>query len=358
MVYYCKAGDIRSRLEEFRRTPLALAEEDRERFDGGGRWRSADKRFGVVLGRPMHFSFRSGELSRDNLSIVDGLIQIGAGCRISICVTTWFEDIFSPGSMQPLPVPREPAGIVGHVAIERLNYAYLLRDPVEALLDADLEQLADIIAPAMEEYLERRLAPERTQQARYGRHGVPVAGKLHWRWRDPVPELVTFHDLCAAFAQTASVARVTSLPLSKYRMVEQRFGNRSFVFEDDAAVVVTVPGINRDAPHERVVEVNIADSVIPVEIHDLSGTDKRGSPSFARSDDSVFQMTSYLLIHPQSPLLRPARVVDAVPKAYADAAAEHARNVWLIVRGKIFPAQAGIAGAREGQVTYSDVISI
>jgi len=108
--------------------------------------------------------------------------------------------------------------------------------------------------------------------------------------------------------------------------------------------------------HEDVTVLN--DVVIPVEIHDLGSNDRMAHRELALTDPSVYALKTYLLIHPRSRLLKPKRAAPPVDERLADAAAEHARNVWLLRHARFTAAMVGRRGAREGQVEFSDLIII
>ncbi|EKF20418.1 hypothetical protein NA2_04152 [Nitratireductor pacificus pht-3B] len=354
----CTSESIRARLEEFRSTPLIVNEREYDGFFWTGKtWSSQDERFRLRLGQAEDYAFRAGELARDGLFIFHGGITVGHRCRINLCVTHRLEKLEAPGSRQLLPGLPRPAGLVSHVTVERMNFADAWRHAIVGLDEADLERLADLIAPALDEFLQRSVAVQQQEQARRGRHGIPVAGKLHWGWREPAPELVEFHDTCAAFVRQATLAQILGSPFDRYRSEGTDGAYGMYRFIDDPSVTVAFPRINRESPFSRVFRVKLDGVSIPVEIHDLGSTSRAEHRQLALSDDSIFRLETYLAIHPQSLLLKPREDVPPVDRKTADLAVFHARNLWL-QKAIIAPLEPEIYGTVEGQVRCSDVIVV
>lgn len=356
---HCTAADIRARLDELRAQPLIQDEKYRDQPCAyGGTWTSRDGRLRLWLGMAKPFRFRSGELALENLILLTGGLMIGIGCWLGICVSRRLERAQPSPPTDSLTGSRPTGGLISHLTLERINFADESGQAVEGLSEADLERIANLITPAMSELLRRSVAEEQKQQARRSGSAVPVVGKLHWRWRKPVPELVKFHGLCAAFVRDASVTRLMSRPLARYG--EASIGGAGCLYHnwDDPDVTVEYPGADRDSPHNCVLNVSIGGLRIPVAIHPLGSTSRYENDTLAIADASVFELQTSLLVHPHSLLLIPEKVETKLEMNIADKAVEHAGNAWLIARGGVSAVRPGLRGAREGQVRCSDVMVV
>jgi hypothetical protein len=300
----------------------------------GGAWHSPEKEAYLSLGFEKILLLRDSppHASQWKPWLQNGSIRLG-GVSINFCIWRWIEEV---PPQKPMPVLKglaQPAALQLNLAIERINYTNIHSPAFAGLTDEEMEKTAEFIRVPLLQYLEKWLAYERRTQDKYGRHAVPVIGKLHEHWQSPRPLLVELHDHVAQYAAGFSLDRLYDPILERYQLDEEG-GRKVFRVDGEPEVVIFLPQEDREYPRYDPGTVRIGSMEIPIEVANWSFC-RLAEPVVDRSGKSIARLSFHLMLHPFSLRVEPqSRLPAGLDMATATRAVEHMRNSWFRYRNQ------------------------
>ena len=250
------------------------------------------------------------------------------GLYINFCISRWIEEIAHP---KPLPIPQglaQPAALQLNLAIEQINHSSVEFPAVANLSNDDMEKVAGLVRPPMEQYLDRWVNYDRNIQEKFGRHAVPVIGKVHENWRRPRPQLAELHEHLAQYAASFSLERI-STPTSDLYHVDKEDGRNVVRISGEPDILISLPEEDREYPRYYPGIVRIGSLEIQIDVNSLSSF-RLDRPILGQSGIVIERVSLDMMTHPFSLRVKPQGKLPAgLDMDTADHAIQYMRIAWL-----------------------------
>ena len=250
---------------------------------------------------------------------------------INFCISRWIEEI-APAKSLPLPKGlMQPAALQLNLAIEQINFTGINYPAIQDLRDDDNGRIADLIRTPLTEYLDRWVSYDRHIQTKFGRHAIPVIGKIHENWRRPRSQLVELHEHLSDYAASFSLQRIASSAVD-FHPIGRESGRNVFRVVGEPEILITLPEEDREYPRYFPGIVRIGSREIEIDVEPL-GSVRLVHPILDQPGKPIERVSVDMMTHPFSLRAQPqGKLPPDLDVHTADQAIQLMRIAWLKYR--------------------------